>query len=190
MAATETLPTRAWNCQTTGYIVSSGDRSSNQLWLFMPGETLLLAPTAASETYAADRISIRFNGPEALLEINGQQDACRENRKASIREAAKLRGVDFWATGNEPPWWLELSSQLILLQTGYERVRHEFAAVQPVVDAAVRTTIYTTRHSDSELVITLIGQACTDSMSGDEFSTAVTVEFDNQTFRGCGTALH
>lgn len=184
-----TINTQAWQCETSGYVVSSPSRDSDGLWLFLPGVTLQLN-SAGSGRYTSDGVSIVIDGMQSQLERDGILESCSENRRLSIREDAKLRGVDFWATGNEPPWRLEMSPELILVKTGYENERHEFPAVAPQTEPQARRSVWTTATENEKLTIEIEGTECGDSMSGEAFSSTVRLNLNGRELRGCGTALH
>lgn len=129
-------------------------------------------------------------GEEASLERDGQTVACVMNRRASTIEAAKLNGMDFWATGNEPGWTLEIGSETSVLVMNYAEDRYEFAAPEPSVDAETRRTLYELDLDGRALVIELTGEECFDSMSGERFETTVTLKFGGRSYPGCGQALH
>jgi uncharacterized membrane protein len=189
---TQPLTTRAWQCDTNSYVVTSHAKDSRGLWIFLPGQTTLLPPASDNSDmhFGKNHLNIKFNGMNAELNIDGQMDSCRENRPMSIREDAKLRGVDFWATGNEPPWRLEISAATLILKTGYENVAHEFATPEPTTESEARITRYETHNMNEHLLIRLEGRICNDSMSGEEFATSVTLVLDENELHGCGQALH
>jgi uncharacterized membrane protein len=98
--------------------------------------------------------------------------------------------MDFWATGNEPGWTLEIGSETSVLVMNYAKDRYEFAAPKPSVDAETRRTLYELDLDGRALVIELTGEECFDSMSGKRFETTVTLEFGGRSYPGCGQALH
>ena len=51
-------------------------------------------------------------------------------------------------------------------------------------------TLWTVSDKPAGRVVEILGEACQDSMSGEEFETTVTVEYQGKTYRGCGRALH
>jgi ubiquinone/menaquinone biosynthesis C-methylase UbiE/uncharacterized membrane protein len=186
------LNTLAWNCTNSGYVVTDQSVDSDTLWIFLPGETLKLNAnsTAEGSEFVHDQIMFRYAGQQAELSVEGIVENCTENRRASIREDAKLRGVDFWATGNEPPWQLELGSEKILLKTGYEPSITVFPPATPIVNADSSQATYSTRGKDSLLEVKITGGNCIDSMSGEHFASSVTIRLEDKIFRGCGKALH
>lgn len=188
--------TQAWDCPKTGYVVSSTANNRPGLWLFLPGSTLELARSAdepnpdRSARYQNETINLTVTGTEAVLAQDGAKENCKLNRKMSIREDAKLRGIDFLATGNEPPWKLEISTKLIAIQTGYESARSEFPAANPRESGEETRTIYSTSNGSQSLEIEISGTPCLDSMSGEPFSATVVINLDGKRLRGCGAALH
>ena len=69
--------------------------------------------TGSGAQYAAEGVSVWTKGREAMLEVAGRVTTCREDRRRSILEDARARGVEFRASGNEPAWVLELMLSLI-----------------------------------------------------------------------------
>jgi uncharacterized membrane protein len=194
-AANNYLNTQAWQCETSGYVVTTQSRHNDGLWIFMATGTLLLETDAQRHgtRFIKDETAIEIDGMNAYLQIGGRMENCHENRPLSIQEEAKLRGVDFLGIGQEPPWRLEISADLIVLKTGYEQTSTEFAKTPPDIDQAARTTRYTTRNTAGngmELNIVIKGRECTDSMSGMNYSATVLVELNDKQLKGCGRALH
>lgn len=164
-----------------------------QAWLFLPSGTLALQQTAVN-TYHYGNLLFQLEGEQSLLEESGGISRnCRNDRRQAIWEHAKLNGADFRAIGNEPGWNLEISEQTkLVLVTGYGDERYEFDLPEPEIDMAARTTRYNIIQAGLELTLTLTltGDPCRDSMSGEEFETTVEIILNGKTLRGCGRALH
>lgn len=159
--------------------------------VFLPGQTLHLpqVPAASGAKYSDGQVTLWGKGEEATFEFDGARRACRNDRRQAVWEDAKLRGVDFRATGNEPAWFLELvNGGRSVLVTHHGEGRHEFETPPPIIDQAAGVTTY--RVSNPALVVVIRRQACRDTMSDDSYETAVTVTVDGRTYRGCGRALH
>jgi len=163
-------------------------------WLLLPGETRNLPhiPAGSGAKYSDTHMTFWSKGDEAYLESGAQHHrGCRNNRARAIWEHAKLNGVDFRATGNEPGWHLELSTGRKSVFVGdYGALRYAFTAPEPSVDRAARTTRYALQDDGHTLSIVLEGRPCHDSMSGEPFETTVSIIFDSRQYRGCGKALH
>ena len=131
-------------------------------------------------------------GQTAEIVIRGVRHGnCKNNPRAAVWEAAKLRGVDYRALGQEPAWQLEISAEEgFLLATDYGANRLEFPYAEPEVNQAQRTTRYASQLGGNNLNITIKGERCTDSMSGETFSSRVEVVWQGKTLLGCGRPLH
>ncbi len=96
---------------------------NDKAWLFLPGNTVDLPRVASTSgtNYASGGITFWSKGDVATIETDSiSRINCNNNRARAIWEHAKLNGVDFRATGNEPGWYLEISNrEEILLVTDY-----------------------------------------------------------------------
>ena len=103
-------------------------------------------------------------GQSAEITIRGvRHENCTNNPRAAVWEAAKLRGVDYRALGQEPAWQLEISTDKgFLLLTGYGADRVEFPYVEPEVNQAQRTTRYASQQRGNRIDITIKGEKCTE----------------------------
>ena len=164
------------------------------LWLFLPGKTLKLdhVESASGAKYTAGDVTFWSKGEEAQLSVGKEiYRDCTINRRKSIWETAKLNGVDFRAIGNEPGWLMELkNAATIKLVTDYGVATNIFKTPEPVIDQQARKTIYKTSNDEHDLVITLVGKQCQDTMSDESFETTVVVKLDDKEYKGCGRALH
>ena len=164
--------------------------TENGVWLFSPEGTRKLPQVrSASGAKYSDGVSVVWTkGEEALLgKVGGKLQSCRNDRRAAIWEHAKLNGADFRAIGNEPGWNMEIHEMSrVVLVTDYGASRVEVALQEPVTDKEARST----RWDAGELTLELIGDPCSDSMSGEAFETKVVVTWQGKTLRGCGRALH
>ena len=116
---------------------------------------------------------------------------CINNYAKAIWEDAKLNGWDYRAVGNEPGWHLEIRNQSrLILVTDYGSVRHEFDLPEPVIDPVAGTTRYEVAQDGQTMVLTISGESCRDSMSGEEFESTAEVILNEKRLRGCGRALH
>jgi uncharacterized membrane protein len=115
---------------------------------------------------------------------------CRIDRSRSIWEAAKLRGVDFRAIGQEPGWHMEIRPEETLVVLDYGTRRLSFPTPAPQEEQSRRRTFYETRSGKLSLTVLIEELECSDSMSGERFEAAVTMTVGEKVYRGCGRALH
>jgi uncharacterized membrane protein len=104
-------------------------------------------------------------------------------------EGAQLRGANFWATGNEPGWTLEIGPEKTVLVTNYGERRYEIPTPPPEIDMGLKRTTYQGKSGGVEIVIQITGVPCQDSMSGESFGNSVEVRVGPDRVTGCGTTL-
>lgn len=164
--------------------------TATEAWIFRREGTLRLpaVPTEAGAKYANEVFEIWILGEHAQLgKPTGKLQSCLNDRRRAVWEHAKLNGADFRAVGNEPGWYLVImAASRIVLVSNYGESRIEVPLPQPIVDREARTT----RWETDQLVLEVTGQACRDSMSGEEFESTVVVTTQTEILRGCGRALH
>ena len=166
---------------------------SDGVWIFLPADTVLLprVPSGSGARYSNDKVTFWTKGDEALLDAGDGIDLhCIENRRRSLVEDAKLRGMDFRGTGNEPPWVLEIGYKELVLFTGYDRLMYRFPNRGYEDDEAGRQSSWTSSQGGHTLEVILIGRECADSMSGEQFETSVQMTLNGTVWQGCGQALH
>ncbi len=145
--------------------------------------------TGSGAQYAADGVSLWTEGREAMLEVAGRVTTCRENRRRSVLEDARARGVQFRASGNEPGWvWELLADRMVFVGAyGAERV------TTPRADGQHASThggsVYSGIAEGHRMIARVLPGPCFDTMSGDQSASNVEVELDGKTYRGCGDSL-
>jgi uncharacterized membrane protein len=190
------LKTFAYNCFRNGYVVADFRHSVKSVWLFLPGTTVELpkaddsSSTGSTALFSNGTIRFQRTANEASLETPDGTDQCIENRARSILEDAKLRGVDYWATGNEPGWILEIDSDEIRFTTAYGTTLHSFPFRGHKVIEGTRKVIYSSENPNHSISVELDGYPCTDSMSGKVYETSANVILDSTLYPGCGRGLH
>lgn len=182
----------AYDCEDGAYVVADFRTASDDVALFLPGETVFLpqVEAASGAKYSDGALTFWSRAHEAMLGRDGVTVRCIENRQASVIEKAKLGGADFWAAGNEPGWTLELYPDRLVLVTAYGELRIESPVGPPVVDDEAGTAVFSSVGSEHEVTVTLRSGRCADDMSGRKFETTVGLVVDGRSYRGCGRALH
>jgi len=122
---------------------------------------------------------------DGVRRYQAEQD---ESVISDVWHKAKLRGVAFRAIGQEPGWLLEITNgSEILLETDYGQQRSSMPYVEPIVFQEERRSQFVLEEFDT--LIEIRGERCTDSMSGEEFESSVTVVIADETLQGCGRAF-
>lgn len=90
-------------------------------WVFVDSGTFKLnyANDGSSES---EGYKLTLSPSVSLKSHAGHWFNCVEDSYASVWENAKLRGVDYRGTGNEPAWIVEMRGQRVFLKLDYERL--------------------------------------------------------------------
>ncbi|NCA84926.1 MAG: META domain-containing protein [Clostridia bacterium] len=154
-----------------------------------------------------DEINLSFVGPylqqnflEPQPQSDGQKEFYRFYRSTSetnpnIYTQKAAAGIDFRATGNEPFWSLEIDFENKMQFEALDG----FGITTPVADPMTANNEDTLRYEaeteSGTLIITIVSQSCTNSMSGEKSDYQVDVQVksssDNsfKNYSGCGTYL-
>jgi len=184
---------RAYECGDDLYVVAEFRPATDDVWLFLPEKSGSLPhiPSGSGAKYGDGETIFWRRGDEALLDMgDGVERSCVENRRRSIIESAKLRGNDYWATGNEPGWTLEIGYETIVFVTDYGESRYELPTPEPVTDSTGRVATWSGAVDGHDLIITVRGESCADTMSDETFESRFEVRLDDRVYAGCGQALH
>ena len=152
---------------------------------------LPLVVSASGAKYADETITFWTKGNEATFERTGTPPVnCREVRARSMLADARVRGVIYRGTGNEPGWMVEIGpATRLLFVTNFGEQRHEFGDFSAGDAGSTGVTVFMARRGDEEIKVTLAREACIDDMSGAEFDHRMLVEFGGQSLRGCAAAV-
>jgi len=190
------LSTFAYDCdqeQKWNWVVSF-DEGDDTMTLFAPDKTMKLRRliSGSGARYGNEDESVVFwsKGDGATIEMDGRTMRCRENRRRSWIEQAKLQGFDFYGVGNEPGWQLKLGGERVVFVTDYGNQRFVFGRPKMKEEKAKLMTTYRAAEGGHRIDVVLRGTECADSMSGEKFETTVLVVFDGKPLPGCGTPLH
>jgi len=152
---------------------------------------LPLVVSASGAKYADETITFWTKGNEATFERKGTPPVnCREVRARSLLADARVRGVVYRGTGNEPGWMVEIGpATRLLFVTNFGEERHEFGGFSTRGADSIGVTVFMARHGDEEIKVSVAREACIDDMSGAEFDHRMVVEFGGQSLRGCAAAV-
>jgi putative lipoprotein len=159
--------------------------------LMLPERTVELppAPDLSGTRFEGEGIVFESRGDEARLETpSATRTGCVGQPADGPWEAARLRGVDYRAVGQEPGWTLEIEEGVeIRFETDYGETRATAPAPAPQVDGTRRT--YRARTAAHEIVVQIDRTPCQDIMSGEPFPTTAAVWLDGREHLGCGREL-
>jgi len=168
--------------------------TTDSTWLFLSDTTVKLGhvPAASGAKYQSpDYLYWSKNGQALFQGPTSSLMNCTAISKEKSWQAAKLRGVNFRALGQEPGWILEITKGAQMQYIGnYGQDTVVTPVPNPRVDKQKGITTYNALTHAHSMTIKIIDEPCTDSMSGFEFSSTVTVTVDGKTYRGCGRTLN
>jgi putative lipoprotein len=152
---------------------------------------LPLVVSASGAKYADETITFWTKGNEATFERKGTPPVnCREVRAKSLLADARVRGVAYRGTGNEPGWMVEIGpGNRITYIAMYGEERHEFANVTEPGGEAAGARVFMADTDRGPFKVTVTTETCLDDMSGDAFDHRMLVEWGEETRRGCATAV-
>jgi membrane-bound inhibitor of C-type lysozyme len=143
--------------------------------------------SASGARYEDNAVIFWTRGSTATFERKGAPAVkCQEVRTQSLLEDARLRGVLYVGTGNEPGWTLEIGpGRTLTWVTNYGQDRYAYAEAVASGDA-VSGFVYTATDAAAAIKVTVRQQPCLDDMAGLPFDYQVIVESGGRTYRGCG----
>jgi putative lipoprotein len=152
---------------------------------------LPLVVSASGAKYSDGSLTFWTKGGTAIFERAGSAPVeCRELRARSLVSDARVRGVLYRGTGNEPGWLVEIGpGARIGYVTMFGEERHEFAGAREPGGAAEGVRVFVVDTDRGPFKVTVARETCLDDMSGDEFDHRMLVEWAGETRRGCATAV-
>ncbi|EFK95833.1 conserved hypothetical protein, secreted [sediment metagenome] len=163
----EPLQVYVWNCDDGQIIRMRNLLRENAITIEMHegGRKLPLAVSASGARYSDGSLTFWTKGDTALLERPGSAPVnCRQNRFESLLADARVRGVTFRGTGNEPGWTVEIGpGSRLEFVTNYGEERHAYDAANEGNEGGAR--VYTATQGERSIKVTVSAEACTDDMS-------------------------
>lgn len=140
---------------------------------------------ASGARYDEGSMSFWIKGDEATATFDQRSHSCIRVPAMEPRLGHGKHSIAFRASGNEPPWMIEVDSMgQLQLATGYEKTTYTAPNVvfrQPVEGHYLISLI-----EGKTLDVEISGTACRDSMSGHASQYALTFHLDGQQHQGCG----
>lgn len=139
--------------------------------------------------YEGDDAVFWSQGDEAILDVGSRKyRGCQLNRSRGPWEDARRRGVDFRAVGQEPGWVLEIRHDAnMLMEADYGSTR----VLLPTPEAEIVGDVehYDAGDRSHQLSVEIRLEHCSDTMSGESYSSRVTAVLDGREYKGCGETL-
>lgn len=177
----------AYRCvEGGGFEVRFAEDGVRLLW---DGNSADLYParSASGTRYVSEDGTIRFwdKGGRARFEIGAATYTdCRGQVVDTPWRAAAVRGADIRASGNEPPWILEIDAERrTLLRLDYDR-----RVLTGPPPASIEGATISLPLADGAR-LRLIRESCRDSMSGEVSVLTAELSFEDEVYRGCARRL-
>ena len=103
-------------------------------------------------------------------------------------EAARRRGIDFRALGQEPGWFLEIDEGRSM-HLVYDYMERQVTTPAPPPTRQRASAVYSASKGPDTLEVLVERRPCQDGMSGFEFPYTVTLYINRRELRGCGRSL-
>jgi len=166
--------------------------TKDSTWLFLPDTTLktLAVEAGSGAKYEGARYIYWSKGNKAILQRpRGSLMICKMIPKQKAWAAARIRGVDFRALGQEPGWILEITRDKQISYIG-NYGRDTLNTTVPKAEKNDNQITYNVHANTHNLKVAIKDKPCNDSMSGFRFPKSVTVTLDGNTYHGCGRSLN
>jgi putative lipoprotein len=188
MEAQATGRTLVYECGEFEFVVRTGP---GEVALYLPDDYRVLGQvrSASGARYEDGDAVFWSKDEEASLDLGRRKyRGCALNRGRGPWEDARRRGVDFRAVGQEPGWVLEIRrDDTMLMEADYGSRRVLLATPEP--KSLENGENYEVAGESHEMKVEIRFEHCADIMSGQAFSSSVSVELDGRRYEGCGEAL-
>lgn len=148
--------------------------------LLIPISLLFLFSCAVSENTGSNQKQISYTEVEIV--------------DPSFYQEKFLRGIKFFARGNEPFWTIDIYSQDKIIFSELNEAEIKATNVKESIGKNLYETIFTAETENGELIVSIVRDSCQDNMSGERFEYNVSVIIKNSStvekvFNGCGRYL-
>jgi len=143
-----------------------------------------------------DKNRNEFTGDRAdkyiLLPITNDLNSDKSSPKQSFLIDKYKNGIDFYASGNEPFWSLNMDFAKNFKFTNADGFEMNVPAIKPIHAMDANVNRYRSVIDTGEMIIQIIKEKCQDTMADEEFNYTVSIDIksnkdkDYKSFKGCG----
>lgn len=150
-------------------------------FLFFPFILLFILSCAASEKCGSNQKQVTSSETEII--------------DPSFYQEKFLRGIKFFARGNEPFWSLDIYSDNKIVFSELNQLQIVALNYKEEKGESENETIISAQSDKGELLVTILRDSCQDNMSGEMFDHQVSLRIKNSSsdeiaLNGCGKYLY
>jgi uncharacterized membrane protein len=110
-------------------------------------------------------------------------------KRAATWQAARRRGVQFRAIGQEPGWLVEVTADSLQVEWKYGQQMASGPRAEVGAAPSNAPLRYVAETEEGPVQVKAVERRCVDPMNGDAFPLTVTVRVAADTLAGCGRLL-
>ncbi|GGX94488.1 hypothetical protein GCM10007160_22660 [Litchfieldella qijiaojingensis] len=181
----------SWRCTPAQDLISTYADGELRLWSTHGAYRLEPAVVASGARFVKNDLSFWNKGDTARVESDNGHLECKRDMTRQSLTREERPGVMFHGRGNEPGWVVNLANDAPELTLLLDYGNRELALPYRVttMDNAEGRVILESGRADQPFQLRLEARACFDSMSGAPYPVRVTLDIDEQTYRGCGQGI-
>ena len=178
--------------ETGGRAVIKYEKNPEKAVLYKGGKEYKLkrAVSASGAKYEGESALFWEKAGGARIETPSSSGTYKIDRRASVFEDARLRGMIFKALGNEPGWVMEMKPYTVYLSTDYGSKTYKLKTDVKDIMRGINSFEAVSGKERFIITISIRDKGCTDSMKGDEFEAGVEIRAGEKVYSGCGKRLN
>lgn len=180
--------TTLYNCGGTP--LSARQVEEGKLTLNVNGKTVDVTLTEATNGLKYTNLTpppqanFTSKGNNAILEFEGKNyPACQR----ATRSVGYIDTLNYRAIGNDPSWYATITNNEIRLTTSDEE--KTLVSPLPAPQLTLSGQYYSIKSANHVMSMTIKNRSCQDSINGQFYPHEVSIIFDGEVYKGCGTNL-
>ncbi|WP_141321672.1 MliC family protein [Halomonas halmophila] len=180
-----------WQCEPDQSLVTAHGEDTLRLWSAHGAYRLDPAVVASGARYQQGDLSFWSKGSEATVESQYGRLKCQQNMRHRALTRESHPGVMFQARGNEPGWMIELANDKprISMSLDYGERQVNLPYQVKALDNDAGRVVLTSGQAARPFELRIEAGACFDDMSGQPWPARVTLEVNDEVYRGCGQGI-
>jgi len=176
-----------YNCG--GIPLSAEQTDSGKLSLNIEGNLIdvTLSSATSGMTYQnmapPPKATFWSKGDEAKLEMDGKTyPKCQRVKNSLYIDTSNYRAI-----GNNPSWFATISDDELQLTTG--KAEKTLVSRMPAPQMTLHGQFYSIKADNHVMAMTIKNKTCSDPVSNKYYPNEVSIIFDGEVYKGCGTNM-